>query len=311
MTQKLPWKSFTKKRLFIGIITLLFLVALFPVRVPCGGVPYYTCTTAPDPDGTYTTSFDIEPLFLMVVEKKTMRDYPFKYFSGAVKKHIKKRHTKTTPIPVQIHDKRTEKADIPINWWGSFFGDNLRIAYSRYITNSGGTSWKKTSPKLIVMIEGDPELTQILQLKPLLKTQVGKYAVTVTKATRYKVTIEVSIVPASQEKNASQKTVNKTRLGGYCEEYGNYYAGELAHFFDDHLRIGLSKMTGKNGEPSLQLWIGIKDNPDLTKTLEVKAPKRIKIGIFQIDVISVNSAGANFRVIRTDTNCLHSQKKEF
>ena len=309
MVKKLPWKKLTIEHLLIGIITFLFLVILFPVRVPCG-VPSYTCASAPNSEGVYTVSFDVEPLFAMMIEKRTGKDFPYKYFVGNWKKG-----TNITPMIKQSHGNHTKnnytrKANISVITRGrSFFNDNLRIAYSKYVTSSGQTSWKETSPKLIIMVKGRPELTRVVTPTPSLEVSIGDYTVTVIEASPYEVAVKVLATSITQEAITSRETAAGSDLGGYCEEYGNCYTDELSHFFNDHLRIGLSKKTDGDGEPSLQLWIGVKDNPELTKTLDGKAPKRIMVGIFRIDVVSANSSVANFRIIRTDADCLRKQKK--
>ncbi len=80
MIKKENLKSFIKKHIWALIITILLVIALFPVYVGCK-VPSYSCASGPTPDGYYKTSFDIEPSFVVLIERATGEDFPVKYFS--------------------------------------------------------------------------------------------------------------------------------------------------------------------------------------------------------------------------------------
>ena len=67
--------------LFVGIVTAVVLYLIAPVEVACK-VPGYSCATAPDQYGFYSVSYDIEPRWVSIIERKTGKDYPFKYKSG-------------------------------------------------------------------------------------------------------------------------------------------------------------------------------------------------------------------------------------
>lgn len=57
----------TKTTRRIIVIVILVIIALRPQRQPCGA-PGYTCATAPDEHGIYTTFDDIQPSIVSALE---------------------------------------------------------------------------------------------------------------------------------------------------------------------------------------------------------------------------------------------------
>jgi hypothetical protein len=64
------------------VLLFLALVLAFPVPMPCGHV-FYSCATAPDPDGTYYTSYEVEPLGITLVETLIGTNLQVYYWSGS------------------------------------------------------------------------------------------------------------------------------------------------------------------------------------------------------------------------------------
>jgi len=91
--------------------------------------------------------------------------------------------------------------------------------------------------------------------------------------------------------------------GGYCEEYEQVDAGELAHFFDDNLRLGVSKIVTGEDTSALQLWIAVKDQPDLTKTVVINSPEPVDVGDFHMDILATDSSSVVVRALRQDAPC--------
>jgi len=78
-------KKFSKKYI-IALVVIVALIAiavvgLYPVKVACK-VPGNTCVAAPDSNGLIYISYDVEPLFVREIEKRTHEDFPFRYKGG-------------------------------------------------------------------------------------------------------------------------------------------------------------------------------------------------------------------------------------
>ena len=68
----------TKTTRRIIVIVVLVIIALIPHRQPCGA-PGYSCATAPDEQGIYTTFDDIQPNIVSVLEYLLDTDIPVYY----------------------------------------------------------------------------------------------------------------------------------------------------------------------------------------------------------------------------------------
>ncbi len=65
------------------VLVVLILILALPVPMPCGHV-FYSCATAPDPDGTYYTSYEVEPLGITLLETMIGTNLQLYYWSGSV-----------------------------------------------------------------------------------------------------------------------------------------------------------------------------------------------------------------------------------
>ncbi len=71
----------TKRKVLLGLFSLLVLVGLFPVSVTCGA-PTATCMPAPDPQGYVSVYYEVEPLVVALLETVLPVNLPLKYHSG-------------------------------------------------------------------------------------------------------------------------------------------------------------------------------------------------------------------------------------
>ena len=206
-------------------------------------------------------------------------------------------HVVDSPVPPHpaVHG---ESASIVINGMWSFFDDQVRVAYSEHVLKNGASTFEKTTPRLILMLRNHPEATRIVLPEQTDQAEIGAYTVEIRHVAPFAVDVEVlatSPTPDTPEGAAFAE--------GYCEEYGQVDAGELAHFFDDNLRLGVSKITTGEGTPALQLWIAVKDQPDLTKTVVLNSPAPIGAGDFYIDILAADSSSVVVRALRQDALC--------
>ena len=206
-------------------------------------------------------------------------------------------HVVDSPVPPQP-TAHGESASIVINGMWSFFNDRVRVAYSEHVLENGASTFEKTTPRLILMLRNQPEATRIVLPEQTDQAEIGPYTVEIRNVLPYAVDVEVSATSPMPDTPESAAFA-----GGYCEEYGQVNAGELAHFFDDHLRLGVSSIITKENEPALQLWVAVKDQPDLTQTVVINSPAPIGAGDFHIDILAVDSSSVVVRALRKEGRC--------
>jgi len=205
-----------------------------------------------------------------------------------------------SPNPLLQHSSlSSETASISINNMWSFFDDQIRVAYSEYVMEDGSSTFEKVTPKLILMQRNHPEVTRIILPEQIDKIEFDGYVLEILDVSPYSVDVKLSL-PAHSSNILSN---DKEHPGGYCEEYTSIYAGELAHFFDDNLRLGISEMKDEEDKPGLQVWIAVKDNPNLTQTLVLDGPTQLDIGVFHIDILSVESLSIIVRTFKNNEHC--------
>lgn len=74
-------RSKRKRTALQGLLILLVLAGLFPAPVTCGALTA-TCMPAPDPQGYVSVYYEVEPLFVALLETVLTVNLPLKYYSG-------------------------------------------------------------------------------------------------------------------------------------------------------------------------------------------------------------------------------------
>lgn len=69
-------------------IIILIIIALFPIQATCGGVPGYSCTSAPDNQGYIYRTVDYKPLSIYILQQIFGVNIPIYYFSTSESEKI-------------------------------------------------------------------------------------------------------------------------------------------------------------------------------------------------------------------------------